>query len=69
VALAERQIHSVDDARASRPFVEHDHSLIASAIMAGNHRRARSLTEDHVQHIISVLEAEGLDPDGVVEWT
>jgi DNA-binding GntR family transcriptional regulator len=54
--------------RARRPFVEHDHAEIPSAIIAGNHHRARKLMEAHVQHIIAVLEDEGLDSGEVVDW-
>jgi len=68
VALADRHSLTLADARSSRPFVEDDHAVIARAICAGNQRRARSLMEDHVRHIVTVLEADGLDPDGVVEW-
>ena len=48
--------------------VEDDHAVIAQAICSGNHRRARSLMEEHVLHIVQVLEADGLDPADVVEW-
>jgi GntR family transcriptional regulator, transcriptional repressor for pyruvate dehydrogenase complex len=68
VALADRRSLTLASARASRPFVEHDHAMIARAIGSGNHRRARALMEDHVRHIVAVLEADGLDPDGIIGW-
>jgi DNA-binding FadR family transcriptional regulator len=68
VVLADRQSLTLAAARSTRPFVEDDHLAIARAICAGKHRRARSLMEEHVRHIVTVLEADGLDPAGVVEW-
>jgi DNA-binding FadR family transcriptional regulator len=68
VALAERVSLTLASARQSRPFVEHDHVTIARAICAGSHRRARTLMEDHVRHIVAVLESDGLDPEAVIGW-
>jgi DNA-binding FadR family transcriptional regulator len=68
VALADRQSLTLATARSTRPFVEDDHLAIARAIRAGQHRRARSLMEEHVRHIVTVLEADGLAPTEVVEW-
>jgi DNA-binding FadR family transcriptional regulator len=68
VALADRHSLTLAAARSTRPFVEDDHAVIAQAICSGNHRRARSLMEEHVLHIVQVLEADGLDPADVVEW-
>jgi GntR family transcriptional regulator, transcriptional repressor for pyruvate dehydrogenase complex len=68
VALAEAHSLTLDSARADRPFVEEDHLAIAAAIKAGRPRLAHDLMEAHVQHIVTVLEADGLDRNDVVEW-
>jgi DNA-binding FadR family transcriptional regulator len=68
VVLADRQSLTLATARSTRPFVEDDHLSIARAISAGRHRQARSLMEEHVRHIVTVLEADGLEPASVIEW-
>jgi DNA-binding FadR family transcriptional regulator len=68
VALVDQQHLTLADARSRRPFVEEDHRQIADAIVAGNHRRARTLMFEHVQHIVSVLVDDGLNPADVIEW-
>jgi GntR family transcriptional regulator, transcriptional repressor for pyruvate dehydrogenase complex len=68
VALADRHSLTLAEARTQRPFVEDDHAGIAAAIAAGQHHRARRLMDTHVRHIVSVLEADGLDPADVVQW-
>jgi DNA-binding FadR family transcriptional regulator len=68
VALAERKALTLDAARQSRVFVEDDHHAIAAAIIAGQPHRARDLMVAHSERVISVLLADGIDPDAVVEW-
>ncbi len=68
VALADSHSLTLAAARSTRPFVEDDHAVIAAAIVAGQPNRARDLMEAHVQHIVTVLEADGLDPDDIVQW-
>ena len=59
---------TVAQAQESREFVASDHVAIAQAIVDGRSKRAFDLMSEHVEHIVAVLEEDGLDVDAVVEW-
>lgn len=57
------------DPRSARDTIEHDHSEIANAIIAGRRKRARDAMEAHIQAITDFYRSE-LDPQksDVIEW-
>lgn len=57
------------DPRALGAMMDHEHSEIAAAIIAGHPGRARQLMWDHIEAVAAVsTEAMGSAVDEVIEW-
>lgn len=57
------------DPRTMNTLLEHDHLVIAKAVVAGQPRRAASAMADHIEHVASQYRAHmGDDIDSYIEW-
>ena len=57
------------DPRTARPTIEHDHTEIAKAIIAGRRRRARETMEAHITAITELYRTElGPQMSDIIEW-
>lgn len=59
----------VDDPRELRDEIEHDHLLLAKAVVAGHPKRAREIMERHLQTVATRTEKRlGSKIDEYIEW-